>query len=280
MNKKAFLFSITAMLLFLSILTLILAYFDRNKELQASVTDSFAADKIRFIEDDVIGSAYSDLLGVELKTITRGSTVDVFFNKTILGRDSRIPVLAYKDFVENDYSGMNNLEVNLTRFYTNFTIWPYNTTFIVDNGGVLLKTMPKSNNPVVSVGIEVKVKGQLQGTCSAPDDDGLPYPLISVTFNYEGGTCTADRRLNPAQDNDKLGRQFFIPTTGGNVEVKYGRITSWNGDLTIYRNSVPANVTKLDIGYSPDTRVFITGGNISIKSGGIVKKSRIILAEE
>lgn len=295
MRKKGFLFTIATLLLLLSIFTLASVYLDRNKELQSSITISGVGDKLRYIEDDVISNAYSDLLGIKLDEITKASTVAISFNQALLapGRDYNTIMNTYKEFVEGTYSTQNNVEVALTGFGNTFTIEPYDTLFEVNGENIYVYTMPTPMNYVESIRATVKVDAENNSICFVPRDDHAQHPEISVTFIYkkEGGgheSCTNSIQLDPQENNDDAGHQFFLETKNpsGSIEIKYGQITGMDDDgvLAILTTNINANVTQLDLEYTlvEDERIKIKGSSISISSlvGGVAKESEIILAEE
>lgn len=294
-NKKGFLFTIATLLLLLSIFTLASVYLERNKDLQNTVTLSGIGDKLRYVEDDVISNAYSDLLSIKLYNIKKASSVTVSFNQVLLapGRNYSTIMNAYKAFVEGVYAARNNVDITLTGFGNTFTIEPYDTLFKINGENIYVYTMPIPINYIESIRITVKVDAENSSVCSMPDDDHAQNPEISVTFTYkkEGGgqgSCTNFVKLNPQENNDVGSHQFFLETKNpaGYVEVKYGRITGMGGDgiLAIITLGINANVTQLDLEYTltESGRIKIKGSSISIDSlvGDVTKESEIILAEE
>ena len=92
-------------------------------------------------------------------------------------------------------------------------------------------------------------------------------------------------QLNPEENNDNAGRQFFLETVNptGSIEVKSGQISGQSGVFTISAVNITANITHLDLEYSIlADRIKIKGGNITIKSvvGDIIKENEILLSQE
>jgi len=288
MHKKSILFTIATLLLLLSVFTLTSAYLERNKDLQSVVTMSSTGGKFRYLEDDVVSNVYSNLLTVELGEISRSSTVNIVFNQALLvpGRDYDSIVESYKDFIEGDYSSLNNVNITLIDFGNNFTIEPYNATFEILGEDIYVYTMPLATNYVQSISVTVDVGGEKSGNCEKPQDDGGAYPEITVTYDHTAGSCTEGLQLNPQENNDKVGDQFYMGTKNptGSIEVKYGQITGMTGDgiLAILASDIVANVTQLNIEYSLNDKVKLRGGDVTIKSvvGNITKQNEILLAEE
>lgn len=286
-NKRSFLITIMALLLLLPIFYLTSAYTDRNKQLQTTITFSGMGDKLSYVEDDIISNVYSDLLSLNLSSITRSTNINISFNQILLapGRDYNSIMNDYETFIEGNYATLNNLNISLINFGDNFTVEPYNTTFKIIGDNFTLYTMPTSTNYIQGVNVIVSVGAENNSACAAPSDDGSGLPLITVTYNHALGSCTNSVNLDPIANNDAGGQQFYLDTTNptGSIEVKYGQVGGTNGIFTLRTWNISANVTQLDVVYNlTNNRVKMIGGNITITSviGDITKENEIILAEE
>jgi hypothetical protein len=292
MKKKGFLFTTATLLLFLSIFAITSVYLDRNKELQSEITVSGISDRLRYIEDDVVSNVYSDLTSLRLSGITKDHTIILSFNQILFapGRDYEAIMNNYKEFIEGTYSSMNNVEIALNGLSTNFTIMPYDHFFQITGQSITGYTMPVPAMEIESIGVTVDVDAENSSTCLAPGDDHAQHPLITVTFIYKKagggkGSCTNSVQLDPRDDNDIGGHQFFMETTNptGYVDVKYGAQGVVNGIFSIQASGINANVSQLDIEYEPTQwPIRIQGGNISIGTTvrSFTKASNIILAQE
>jgi len=301
MNKKGFLFTIIAILLLWPAFTLTTAYIDRNKDMQHDVVESYAGDKLRFLEDDIVSNAYTDLLGIRLNSMVRNTspsliTVNVSFNQLLLanGRDYYQITQDYQDFVMGTYASLNNVEINFSDFDNNFTIWPYRTKVEMQGNDTYFYTIPVPPNRVRKIYITVDVSASRSGNCTFPNNDGGENPEVGVRYVYSGGSCFNSATLDPTEDNDRTGGegepdyyQFYMGTSspGGTIEVKYGRLKWKNKDgvLAIFTNGINANITQLDIEYnSTPTRVWIGGADLNITSviGDISKSINVVVAEE
>ncbi|MFH1317043.1 MAG: hypothetical protein ABII01_05990 [Candidatus Woesearchaeota archaeon] len=288
-DKKGLLITIMSLLLILPIFYLTDVYFDRNRDLQTMIVVTGLGDKIRYTEDDIISNAYSDLLGIHLNDINRDSNINVSFNQVLLdsGRDYSTYMDEYKDFATGTYASLNNLNISLDGFNHNFTIRPYNTTIEVLGEDIAAYTMPVSPNHVEGITIAVRVLVDNDSSCLVPNDDANGFPSVKVTYVHNLGSCTQTVQLNPQENNDASGNQFYLDTANptGSIEVKYGQITSKIGDgiLEILTSGISSNVTQLDIEYTlTNERISLTGGNITIKSAisNVTRTSAILLAEE
>ena len=297
--KKGFLFTLMTLMLLVPLFFLAAAYLDRNKAMQSVAVDSEQSSQARFIEDDVFSNSYSDVLGVGLSGITRSANsdyVNVTFNKFCLvsGRNYSVLMSEYENFVETDYSHLNNVNVTLDGFNNTFMIWPYNNRVETLGESVIIYTVPYGFNQVREIALVVDVSAQNNSLCSAPSRDPN-NPSISVTYNFEDsggiitGSCTNSVELSPTRNNDASGHQFYLETTApaGFIEVKYGQIGGIVGDgiLQVTTQNITANITQLNIKYDtpdPDSKILLTGGRITISSpvNDFVKSHDVILAEE
>ena len=301
-GKKGILFTITTIILLLSLYLLAEAFMERNKELGSMMSNSVYGDKFKFIEDDIMSGSYRDLLDIKLEGISRGSTTDVKFDQLFLSglRDYDGYMRSYETLVENKYASLNNLNATLTGFNTSFLMTPYNSTFEMHSKNLTIRTMPTSTNYISSITAYLKVNGTFtcndiacanqtdadNEACEAPANDPAGNPTIAITWEDNTGfTCLRSRNVDPAEDNDKgNGRQFYVSLlNAGNAEIKYGQVDGINGVFRITVNGITANATQLDLSYDlMNEPITIKGGNLMVKSvlGNITKQMEIILYKE
>ena len=286
-TKKGFLVTIMAFLLLLPIFYLSSDYISRNKELQSTITASGLADKIRYVEDDIISNAYQDLTSLELTNITRTDNINISFTRLYLahGRDIKGKIQDYKDFIGQTYSSLNNLNITLEDFHNNFTIHPYNSTFEIQGQNITILSMPVATNYVQKIAITADISAKNDSGCEIPSDDNSDNPELSITYKYMGGSCTNIIQLSPTENNDVTNKQFYLKTTDPNgfIDIKYGRIDSDDGVLSIATHNITANITELDLIYDlPNEKVKLKSGSIEIKSkiDDMRRKTQIVLAEE
>ncbi len=301
-EKKGILFTITAIVLLLSLYLLAEAFMERNNELGSMMSDSVFGDKLRFTEDDLISGSYRDLLDIKLEGISRSSTTDIKFDQFFLSslRDYDSYMKSYETLAENRYSSLNNLNVALTGFNTSFLLVPYNSTFEIHSRNLTINTMPTSTNYISSITAYIKVNGTFScndiacvdqadadnEACEAPGNDPAGNPTVTITWEDKTGfTCLRSRNVAPTENNDKgNGRQFYVSLlNAGNAEAKYGQVDGINGMFRMTVNGLQANATQLDLSYAlMNEPVVIKGGNIIVKSvlGNITKQMEMILYKE
>ena len=300
-GKKGILFTITTIVLLLSLYLLAEAFMERNKEFGSIMSNSVFGDKFKYIEDDVISGSYRDLLDIKFEGISRTSTFSINFDQFVLSplRDYDSYIKSYETLVENKYSSLNNINVTLTGFNTSFILMPYNSTFEIHSKNLTVRTMPASTN-ISSITAYIKVNGTFScndiacadqsdadnEACEAPGNDPAGNPAITITWeDTTGFTCLRSRNADPAEDNDKgNGRQFYVSLlNAGNAEVKYGQVDGINGVFRITAMDLQANATQLDLSYALiNDRIIIKGGDLAIKSelGNTTKQMEIILYKE
>lgn len=287
-GKRGVLFSIIAFLLLFSLFSFAGLYGLLMSEKQNRVSLSNA--QISYFEDDVLTYAFTDITTLRIANITRSSSVVITFNQLIMNSSFRSYDLAMQDygnFIKNNYSNMNNVNITLQGFNETFLIKPYNTTAAIGTQNTYFYTMPSATNYVQSVSVVIRTSQDRKSACNWPNNDP-GFTQVTVTFiDPSGFSCSNTFDLNPAEDNDKAGHQFYFDSIEGNTEVKYGLINGQNGVLQIIQNSIPINVTEIRIAYTPlSDRVVIYNGQINITNrvasaaGGTRKDTPIVYAQE
>src|SRR3989338_9636811 len=129
LEKKGVLFTVTTILLLISVFLLASAVSDRNKEAQ-HLLDTVFGDKLAFMYDDIVSNSYYDLLDVIFEGVSRGATVTVKFDHLFASPARSYGVYAdsYKTLVQGAYAAKQNAEIALTGMNTTFLIGPYNST--------------------------------------------------------------------------------------------------------------------------------------------------------
>jgi len=292
MNKRSILFTVTTILLFLSLLLLAQAYKDRTHQLEEDATIRMTAEQLAYAEDDVISGVYRDLLPTTLHVIERGSTIILKFNLTPLSIDNQQEKMfeQYNDFIRSNYSLSGNLNITLINFNNSFRILPYDTLFVLNGSELTIRNPDYTDIVSVTVDVLIDLDNDTKWVNFTPSDSlgGLP---ITVTYYDEEGDeiYVHSAELPPTTDNDDvLGRQFYQSFTSGNaslgyIDTKFGLVNGATGIFQVRVVNITANITSLELEYTADPdRVILRGGNISIASkiGGIRKNTEIILAEE
>ncbi|MBU2561183.1 MAG: hypothetical protein KKD17_02715 [Nanoarchaeota archaeon] len=276
-NKKGILFTVTTIFLLLAVFLLTSAYLTRNKELQRMATLSLAGDRLSYIEDDIADNIYPELLSLNLESIARASDVTIIFNHSnlISSRDHRQLMLDYETFIEETYSTLNNIDIDLEGFNNSFSISPYDSTFIIDSDAIYVYTGNPTNISGITLTIDVS---ELNTSDGSPGSTGSVN--VEVNINHAGGEFSESADLDPAVANGPFYVEF---EDGTEVEVNFGSYNGQEGVLRIRASGVRANIPHLELRYdSLPEGVVIKGGNISLASvlENITKDSEIIIAEE
>lgn len=290
MNKKGILFAIVTLIIVLPLFLLSLSFIDNNFSYDNIFLGHIEAEKLSFIESDVVKNIYSDLLSINLDSITRDSSIIIKFNQALLMPNMNYFSITsnYKNFVQTTYAKLNNINIALNGFNNTFKILPYNTTFSINGTALHLFTMPLETNYVKSITLTVIVNSSSDGDCQGVRNDKGSFPAvttITVTYiNRTGGACIQTKNLNPTENNDKgNNKQFYqaLLQPTGSIETKFGKVNGIDGVLAILTSNATANITQLDVEYSLiNEKIILLGGNISIASSTISKNTEMILAEE
>jgi hypothetical protein len=278
MKKKGILFTITTIFLLLAVFLLLSAYLVRNRELHRTAVISSAGSRLSYVYDDAADDIYSDLLSINLESISRDSAVIVIFNHTNLTSAINHAQLMqdYEDFIEGAYSSLNNLNIQLTNFNNSFTLEPYNSTFIIDSSMIYVYTDNHAN--INSISLQINTSQASNTSQGFPADTG--DIKLNVEIMHSNGTFSSSASLDPESANSPFYVNF---ASGARLEVNFGQYSSRNGVLRINASALTADTNHLEYNYSllPE-KVTIKGGNISITSAveNITKNTEIIIAEE
>lgn len=279
-NKKGILFTIVTVFLLISLFMLSRAFLDRNKELQTTVTGLSAGDKLRYIEDDIVSSIYSDLLWVNLSSVKRQDN-NIIFNFSKAGKIS--PSLNYdsimqdyESFVEGTYANKNNVNINLMNFNPGFNITNYNTFFDFANK-LYIYNNPSYLNKII---IQIKANATTTEGNTTPTDDGGDYPRINVIVLNQNNDklYEASPQLNPSKK-----QEFKIDLTHGKkVRVKFGTVEGKPDGTLIVDSNLYSEITSLVLSYDEINQkiLIIADSNVSISSLGITKNTELVLYEE
>ena len=135
-GKKGFLFTFITVFLLFSLLVLTYDYMQRNRQSQEFISDLTYSDRLNFIRENLV-SDYFSLLDIELESIERTNETVVlkFSNFSVFRENNTYPqkLNSLENFIENDFSNMSNLHITLHNFVPEFYLYPYNTTFIIDD---------------------------------------------------------------------------------------------------------------------------------------------------
>ena len=80
-RKKGVLFTVTAIMLLLSVYLLANAFSERSAGLSEAIIGLSFGDRLRFIEDDVVSSSYGQLLDIDLDNIERSASFMLRFDR-------------------------------------------------------------------------------------------------------------------------------------------------------------------------------------------------------
>jgi hypothetical protein len=300
-KKKSVLFTVTAIVLLLSLFLLSASFFDRNRALQSLVSTSSFGDKMKYLEHDIISKSYQDLLAIIVEGVSRSSTVTVKFDQFYLttNRDYSQIMKSYKTLVERKYSSSNNIQANLTAFNASFKMLPYNTTFNFQKENFTISTMPTATNYVTTLTVYAYLNGTFSCNdnpctseqsaanvpCNEPQSDGSGIDVTIIWEDATPYTCTSTATVSPTENNNRPdGTQFIVDILDDQLaEFKVGQVNGINGVIKLISGNVAVNLSQMDIEYSLlNEKVILEGGSLQIQSDleNMTKKNNIILYQE
>ncbi|MBS3134672.1 hypothetical protein J4214_05570 [Candidatus Woesearchaeota archaeon] len=281
MDKRGFLFTIISLIMLISILAFVIAYQNRIKELQ----DADTVNILRYYEDDIVSNSYSDLMDINVVNISKKTNTLVNFSslgKYALDRDNQGIMNNYRNFIIDNYSRLNNINISMDNFVPEFYVKPYNSKFSLGTGS--LTVLNPNYTQIQRINIDVTVNETLDaGTAVIPSAD--PGKItINVRFIRRSSKeilYSQEKDQDPTEVNPEFKLPFRSdppnPTEVSSVSVKFGNYGT-DGMLMISTSSLEGEITRFEIYYdNSDSRTIIdTGANLKIND----KSSDIILAQQ
>ncbi|RME15154.1 MAG: hypothetical protein D6797_07225, partial [Bdellovibrio sp.] len=289
MSKRSVLFTITTILLLLSIFVLARTYLERVKEFQESFTESGIGHQLRYIEDDIISDSFTDLLQINLNSINRtNDEVRLYFsNAGKLSKNiNHTKIISdYVSFVSGWYSTLSNINVTFTNMAPVMVVQPYNTTFTYNSTTFSLATPNHSVLKRINATIIVNNSiNNIVSNSSPSNSSTLIEIIVNIRdSNNEGLLTNTSAWLDPV---DPTPTPFQVRFPNGTfVNVLFGKIDGREGTFKVELNgSIEANITTLEIAYNiTNETIFLrSGANVSIQAGAgeITKQEDILLAED
>lgn len=276
--KKGFLFSLMTFLLLFSLIILSVDYVNRSKQLQNSLSGSRFANRMVYIEDDVVAGSLDGLTGIEVNEIKRNSPSLLlnFRGGSMDGVNYSARAEVFSDFVNLNYSVLSNLEIELQNYSAGFYVQPFNSSYQLetDKAWFITDDFEKLN------GIEIIVRlgvGQSQ-LVSSSTPSGSGDRNITLRAYDSAGLLIIDEttNLNPSLQNSP----FILDFGYGRVfEVLFGDY-GWNAALIMNATGLSADIAEIIIDYDyTSEEVVISNGRLNIYSpvDGITKQTEIVL---
>ncbi len=267
-RKNGFIFTLTVLLLFSSLFIITAAYLQRNLQQQDFIINSVYADKISFVKENIVSDYYSmlDINFSEIKRDNRYIYVD-FGDFSNITPDSpyQARLNSYKSFIEDKYGPMINSRIQIENFVPEFSISPYNSTFLIAGNQFYLYTNTISS--LVNASVTIHVNDTDPRSIRIPADQGGSYPAIHLTL-IDGNNSTVintTRHLSPYTEGNYF--QVYFNNTpqhyesngtpdypsvyfeyGRHREIRYfGPDVLTNGTMYLKANYLDAKVENLDL---------------------------------
>jgi hypothetical protein len=281
MTKKGILFTAVTLLLLLSLFGIVNAFVQRSNLLQTTLVESAAAGKIRYVEDDIIGNIYGDLLGIQTTEITRGAqTVTVNLEgvtKLAAGIDYTTLFQDYETFIEGKYADDTNTEISLNNFTPSFNILPYQSHVVFNE-----------NNIIATNNVALLEKVTLLITVNESNYDQVEEETAGTTITFRvilknnTGTTLYDQShgTNPSAQN-KIKFDFG---GGKNVQARFGTFDTYGEGTVKVDATTYAEVSQFSLEFTkqPTATTIVALSNISLNltTSTTIKNKQITLIEE
>ena len=282
-GKKAFLFTLVTIFLLFSAFLLSYSYMVRNRESQSFLAELSHTNKLNFIKENIV-SDYFSLLDIELDEISRTDSYIYirFDNFSYFNDTSDYPsyLLDFEDFLENNFSNMSNARITLENFDPEFSFYPFNSTFLIDNlenpNEFFFYVRDYERLNEIKMDISVNISQDTLNSTSWPSNDSSADPLVRVRVLDSSKNVIADkiRLLNSTEENENFVVMFNKTATDfQNLTFSYGMYRKLNpfGDdiLTnatfhMLASDLKAHITNLSVNYSLSSKnaVLMTKANV------------------
>lgn len=278
MNKKAVLFTITTFMMLFSLFLLSGAYANLNKQLQKTILNAKIGTHIKYVEDDISSQIFFDLLGIRLDSITNtGDNTTINFTGGIIDLNITHAMLAldYKNFIERNYSSLNNLQVNMSNFTSKISITPYNASYYINN----TRAVFKAGNLLKRINLQIILNNTVQNsTNSSPADNGGIIVYVDIIDKQQTHLIEDSFAI---LDPTTVGNAFSVALPGASINVQFGFLDNKEGTMIIEADNLTASM-NFEIIYSPvNETISINGGNLEIieSFAGYTKQTQIKLIE-
>lgn len=247
-GKKAFLFTFITIFLLFALVILTYDYMQRNKQTQEFLAGLSHSNRLNYMRENVVSDFFT-FLDIDFNGIERNDThIIINFNNFSIFKEEKRYVGLLKmqeEFLEGLFSNLSNTRIQLENYVPEFFLYPYNTTFVVDNGNkpqrmfIYIEDFNRFNG----MGIDFKLNTSIDDVNKTfiPFNDSLSDPYFRVRVFDKDGVIIMDefKSLNSTKENDeffisfnKVVQTFPLPTFSinvlQNVTFSYGRYRDIN----------------------------------------------------
>jgi hypothetical protein len=296
MNKKGFLFTFITIFMLFSLVVLTYDYLQRNKNTQDLISGLSYSNRLNFMRENIV-SDYFSMLDITLDEITRDEDyVELKFSSfSIIKNESVYPNLlqVQKNFTENKFSNLSNVNILLQNYIPEFLFFPYDTSFVIDNRRDSSNFFIYINDFDKFIGMEIDIKlnnsiTELNSTYIPSNTSTKPYVIVNVydiddnliLENITGLFDSTTENDNFEIKFNKIVEQQSLPgytvNVLQNIIFSYGRFTEHipfgqpiTRDATFYLKvkGIEAEISKLHLKYNAtiDKAVLMTKATVTLR---------------
>ena len=253
-NKRGFVFTLIAILIFSSLFIITASYLKRNLQAQEFISETSHSNRLKFIRENIVNDFYT-ILDIKLDGIYRGNNnvIIKFSNFSNISENTYYleNLSRYENYIENEYSDIVNNKINITNFIPEFSIYPYNSTFLIDRYMFYLYTKDFDN--VVNITIDLYLNESNTTSITTPENrtDGIPF-RVRIFNSTRGIIINKTTLMNMSEE----GNSYFIEFDGGskNLTLEFGRHRQiryfgpdimTNGTLYVETTNMDAKIGRL-----------------------------------
>jgi hypothetical protein len=297
-NKKGFLFTFITIFMLFALVVLSYDYLQRNKTKQDLISSLSYSNRLNFMRENIV-SDYFSMLDITLDEIQRQDNYIIvkFSNFSTIKGESIYPafLLKQKDFTENNFSHLSNVNINLQNFIPEFVLFPYNTEFIIDNRLDSRDFFIRVNNYEYFNGMEIDIKlnnsiDNLNLTNIPSNTSDKPYIKVRVfDINDEiiiNTTVLLNSTLEKTSNDEfkivfnKTIDETFFPTFSvpvlQNLNLFYGRYVEapasglprrFDGTFHLRVTGIEANISRVYLNFTEtiDKAVLMTRASVTLR---------------
>ena len=277
MDRKALVVTLSTLLLLLSLFALTLVFFHRHAQLRSTQVDAQLAEKLGFVEDDIVSGSYAQLLNTSV-TISResGNVLVNFSGLRLHAADPEAVMAAYRSAVQGAYARRNNLNITLSGFVPVMNVTPYRSAIAINRSDVLM----------------VNNESSLSGLTIIVQTDEAAYDQLEEEF-AAGSAAVRFVLLNRSQavlydttiglDPSVRSKLAFAFGGAQRLQLLFGRFGPQEAGTALLSSTLPVELRALLLRFAEQPApVALEGGTITIATTvrNVTRSSRVILAEE
>lgn len=238
MKKKGFLFTFITIFMLFALVVLSYDFLQRNKNTQETISELGYSSRLNFMRENIVSDFFS-MLDITLYEITRDENIIVkFSNFSTIRLESLYPgyLNIQKEFIENKYSNISNINILLQNYIPEFILYPYNTRFVIDNlhdpRHFFIYINDKDNFNGMEIDIIVNTTEDIY-SIGIPINQSENSPYVKARVYTPEGSLIFDTKVNLDYDSDNF---YFNPFYVAFNKSVYSAIFPGGHEINVLQN--------------------------------------------